>query len=68
MPTVSRRQLFRLASLFGAGALGSQTRTSAASSLASGPSLPAAAAGDPDVYKAIGVRPMINGRGRPAAQ
>src|SRR6185437_422518 len=63
MPPVSRRQLFRLASVFGAGALVPQARTAAAAPLAPGLSPPASAAGDPDVYKAIGVRPMINGRG-----
>ena len=59
MRTVSRRQLFRLASVFGAGALVPHTRTAAAAS----PDPVAPVAGDPDVYKTIGVRPLINGRG-----
>ncbi len=60
MRTVSRRQLFRLASVFGAGALVPQTRTAAA---AASPDPAAPVASDPDVYKTIGVRPLINGRG-----
>jgi len=63
MPRVSRRELFRLATVFGAGALVPQARTAAASPLAPRPSPLVAAAGDPDVYKTIGVRPLINGRG-----
>src|SRR6478672_5310255 len=63
MPRVSRRELFRLASVLGAGALVPQARTAAASPLAPRPSPLVAAAGDPDVYKTIGVRPLINGRG-----
>ena len=60
MPKLDRRSLFRLASLFGAGSLFSQSSEAAQRAR----SVPAAAPPtDPDVYKALGVRPLINGRG-----
>ena len=53
----SRRQLFRLASMFGAGSFFS-TRVSAQSTSGA-----LATTTEPNVYKAIGVRPLINCRG-----
>jgi uncharacterized pyridoxal phosphate-dependent enzyme len=55
----SRRQLFRLASVFGAGSLFSSPRVLSAQSSSSAPAM----AIEPNVYKAIGVRPLINCRG-----
>lgn len=60
MSTLSRRQLFRMASALGAGSL-LPARLSAAEPLA--PVSPVAPPLDPDVYKSIGVRPLINCRG-----
>jgi uncharacterized pyridoxal phosphate-dependent enzyme len=59
MSGVSRRELLRMASLFGAGSALSAPRMSAADAQAASATLQAA----PNVYKAIGVRPLINGRG-----
>jgi uncharacterized pyridoxal phosphate-dependent enzyme len=56
---LSRRQLFRLASALGAGGLIS-TRGAVAAGL---PETSIAPPNDADVYKAIGVRPLINCRG-----
>src|SRR2546426_4410756 len=53
----TRRQLFRLATLFGASRLFPASRAAAAQS--SSPPLPVGS----DIYKAIGVRPLINCRG-----
>jgi len=56
---ISRRYLFRAAGLFGAGSLLPASGASAAQRKAA-----AAPAGiEPNVYKAIGVRPLINCRG-----
>ena len=61
MPTIHRRQLLRFAGLFGAGTVlpascaSAQTKRAAVSA--------PVAASVPDVYKAIGVRPLINCRG-----
>src|SRR4051812_21570029 len=56
---VSRRELFRLAGVVGAGSLASARGAGAAPIAAAAP----AAAADPNVYAAIGVRPLINCRG-----
>ena len=53
----SRRELFRLASVFGAGRVLHGSGASAAQNSSNG--LPAAG----DIYKSIGVRPLINCRG-----
>ncbi len=53
----SRRQLFRLAGFFGAGTM---VPTGAAAAQSRGAAAPAV---EPNVYKAIGVRPLINCRG-----
>src|SRR5687767_549431 len=58
-PSISRRHLFRLAGIFGAGA--ALPASGAAAQAAR--STPAAPAIEPNVYKAIGVRPLINCRG-----
>src|SRR6185295_1159477 len=55
----SRRDLIRLAGVFGAGRVFGAAGASAAQS--SNGSIPTAAAGD--IYKSIGVRPLINCRG-----
>src|SRR5438552_3227348 len=53
----SRRQLFRMASIFGAGSvLQAQERPTVERSTGAPPV-------DADVYKSLGVRPLINGRG-----
>ena len=57
--TVRRRDLFRVAGLFGAAA----TAAGRAPAAALQPMRNAPAAAPPDVYRAIGVRPLINGRG-----
>src|SRR3990170_2107695 len=60
MPRLNRRQLLRLTSLVGAGSLVPAPRVSGAQTVAG------KAAGlpiDADIYKSIGVRPIINGRG-----
>ncbi len=54
---LSRRQLFRAASFLGLGSLLSGSRAPAAGAA------PAAAQARPNVYKALGVRPLINCRG-----
>jgi L-seryl-tRNA(Ser) seleniumtransferase len=56
---LNRRQLFRLAGLFGAGSILPATRGSAAQARSAAAVAPAEA----NVYKAIGVRPLINCRG-----
>jgi len=56
MRTISRRQLFRFASMFGIGSI-LPARGSARASA------PPIAPADVDVYKSIGVRPLINCRG-----
>src|SRR6266850_3952312 len=53
----TRRQLFRLASLLGAGDLFSASRVAAAQTSSGGSPTTA------DIYKSIGVRPLINCRG-----
>jgi uncharacterized pyridoxal phosphate-dependent enzyme len=53
----SRRQLFRLAGVLGAGSALPAARASAAQNSRVAPPL------EPDVYKSIGVRPLINCRG-----
>ena len=58
-PSVSRRHLFRLAGLAGAGSVLPAADAAAAVQRAA----PAAPAAEPNVYKAIGVRPLINCRG-----
>jgi D-glucosaminate-6-phosphate ammonia-lyase len=63
---LNRRQLFRLTSLFGGGSM--LSARVAASSTATAPAMAPAAsasalAADTNVYKAIGVRPLINCRG-----
>jgi L-seryl-tRNA(Ser) seleniumtransferase len=59
-PTLSRRHLFRLAASFGAGsALPASTVAASQAKRAAAPPVPI----EPDVYKAIGVRPLINCRG-----
>src|SRR3982751_5141467 len=58
MSIFSRRELLRVAGLFGAGAVLPASRVSARTSPAM-----SGIAGEPDVYKAIGVRPLINCRG-----
>ncbi len=58
MSSVSRRALLRMAGLFGAGSVLPAPRVSAGDvAPAAPPPTP------PNVYKAIGVRPLINGRG-----
>lgn len=59
MSTFTRRRLFRLASLFGAGAILPAPRSSASGTAA--PSI--ALQPEPNVYRSIGVRPLINCRG-----
>jgi D-glucosaminate-6-phosphate ammonia-lyase len=59
MNRVSRRELFRLAGALGAGSLYSARGASTEASVLP----PAVPPGDPNVYAAIGVRPMINCRG-----
>ena len=59
--TFSRRRLFRLASLLGAGSLLPASRASAGQ--VAGGVRPAASPLDANVYKSIGVRPLINCRG-----
>jgi L-seryl-tRNA(Ser) seleniumtransferase len=59
MAGFSRRQLFRVASMFGAGSVLS-TRGVASAELAAAASPPPV---DTNVYQSIGVRPLINGRG-----
>jgi L-seryl-tRNA(Ser) seleniumtransferase len=61
----SRRQLLRVAGLFGAGSLlpASRAETAAKAAGTVAETVPAAAQALPDVYKAIGVRPLINCRG-----
>ena len=59
MPKFDRRSLFRLASVFGAGALFPASTSAAQRARAAAPAAPAAA----DVYKTLGVRPLINARG-----
>ena len=60
MPRLNRRQLLRLASLVGAGSLVPAPRVSDAQTVAGkAAGLPT----DADIYKSIGVRPIINGRG-----
>ena len=59
--TFSRRRLFRLASLLGAGSLW-PTAQASAGQVARGVG-PAASPLDANVYKSIGVRPLINCRG-----
>jgi seryl-tRNA(Sec) selenium transferase len=53
---LNRRQLFRLAGLFGAGSILPGTRVSAAQARSAAVAPPAEA----NVYKAVGVRPLIN--------
>ena len=55
-PRITRRDLFRVASLFGAGSV-------MPASAASAQRQRAAAVTEPNVYKSIGVRPLINCRG-----
>ena len=57
MTTFTRRELFRVAGLFGAGSVLPAARAAGASSV------PPAAPAGADVYTAIGVRPLINCRG-----
>jgi uncharacterized pyridoxal phosphate-dependent enzyme len=61
MRSLNRRHLFKLASLFGAGSLVPHSSDSAQRTRPAPP--PATAAPEADVYKALGVRPLINGRG-----
>jgi L-seryl-tRNA(Ser) seleniumtransferase len=56
---LSRRQLFRMASTLGAGSFVSARCAAAPLNAAATPAVPM----DPDVYKTIGVRPLINCRG-----
>ena len=58
---LSRRRLLRLASVFGAGSVVPASRASVRAVEA--PQAPAPLQQAPDVYKAIGVRPLINCRG-----
>ena len=61
MAEITRRKLFRLGTWAGAGALVSgASRTAVAGALAGPP--PPAPPGT-DIYKSLGVRPLINGRG-----
>jgi len=59
MASVSRRELFRVASVFGAGSLLPGRRIESAEAAAMLPAPP----GDPGFYQSIGVRPIINCRG-----
>jgi D-glucosaminate-6-phosphate ammonia-lyase len=59
----SRRHLFRLASVFATGGLLSSLRAADASAAVASAPPPAALPSDSNVYKAIGVRPLINCRG-----
>jgi uncharacterized pyridoxal phosphate-dependent enzyme len=61
MASVSRRDLFRVAGLLGAGSVMPAAHAASAES-AGVPPLPVAA-GEPNFYQAIGVRPIINCRG-----
>src|SRR5262245_15155891 len=61
MASVSRRDIFRVAGLLGAGSVVPAARAASAAAAAV-PRLPLAA-GDPNYYQAIGVRPIINCRG-----
>ena len=60
---LSRRHLLRLASLVGAGTVLPASGTGAAQRRAATAATTAAPAADASVYKAIGVRPIINCRG-----
>ena len=60
---LSRRHLLRLASLVGAGTVLPASGTAAAQRRAATAATSAAPAADASVYKAIGVRPIINCRG-----
>src|SRR2546423_1621269 len=59
MSTVTRRELLRMAGLFGAGSVVPAASVSAAQARPAAP----ASLQEPNVYKAIGVRPLINCRG-----
>jgi uncharacterized pyridoxal phosphate-dependent enzyme len=63
MSRVSRRQLLQLAGSFGAGSLLPPQRMRSGEISAVGAATPAILQADPAVYKAIGVRPLINCRG-----
>jgi uncharacterized pyridoxal phosphate-dependent enzyme len=63
MSRVSRRQLLRLAGSFGAGSLLPAPRVRSGEIAAAGAATPVILQPDPAVYKAIGVRPLINCRG-----
>src|SRR5689334_16864840 len=63
MAHVSRRELFKVAGAFGAGSLlpgRAPARDAASAPLRSAAITPA---GDPNFYRSIGVRPIINCRG-----
>jgi len=59
MSTVTRRELLRMAGLFGAGSVVPASSVSAAQARPAAPASPQAS----NVYEAIGVRPLINCRG-----
>jgi uncharacterized pyridoxal phosphate-dependent enzyme len=59
MAGFSRRQLFRVASMFGAGSVLSTRGVASAGTVAAASTPPV----DASVYQSIGVRPLINGRG-----
>jgi L-seryl-tRNA(Ser) seleniumtransferase len=63
MSNVSRRQLLRLASSFGAGTLLSAPRVPPGEIAGASATTSAVLQTEPNVYKTIGVRPLINCRG-----